>query len=45
MSQITVLGPGARRHLVKVTPGKYLSEVRDEACEKLRLDASQYGLK
>ena len=44
-SQLTVLGPGARRHLVKVTPGTYLSDVFHEACTKFRLDPAQYSLK
>ena len=44
-SQVTVIGPGARRHIIKVTPGRYLTEIRDEACEKFRLDPAQHGLK
>ncbi|KAI4148793.1 MAG: hypothetical protein LQ340_004931 [Diploschistes diacapsis] len=44
-SQISIIGPGARRQVVKVTPGQYLSEVRDEACKYFRLDAGQYGFK
>ena len=44
-SHVVVIDSTARRATVKVTPGKYLSDVLDEACKKLGLNASQYGLK
>ena len=44
-SQVTVIGPSARRHVTKVMPGTYLVDVLHEACTKFRLDSSQYGLK
>ena len=44
-SHVVVIDASARRHQVKTTPGKHLSEVLEEACEKLGLNAAQYGLK
>jgi tether containing UBX domain for GLUT4 len=44
-SHVVVIDTTARRVTVKTTPGKYLSDVLDEACAKLGLDASLYGLK
>ncbi|KAL4878521.1 GLUT4 regulating protein TUG-domain-containing protein [Aspergillus karnatakaensis] len=44
-SHVVVLDSSARRATIKTTPGKYLTDVLQEACRKLGLDASQYGLK
>jgi tether containing UBX domain for GLUT4 len=44
-SQVYVLDSSARRAAIKVTPGKYLSDVLEEACAKLGYKASNYGLK
>ncbi|KAI9821593.1 MAG: hypothetical protein M1832_003267 [Thelocarpon impressellum] len=44
-SHVVVIDSTARRAVVKVTPGKYLSDVLQEACKKLGLTASLYGLK
>ena len=44
-SHVVVIDTTARRATVKVTPSKHLSDVLEEACAKLGLKASQYGLK
>ncbi|KAL1958771.1 hypothetical protein VTO42DRAFT_3890 [Malbranchea cinnamomea] len=44
-SHVVVLDSTARRAQVKVTPSKHLSEVLGEACSKLGLDPTQYGMK
>lgn len=44
-SNLVVLDSSARRAVVKTTPTKHLSDVLQEACLKLRLDPSRYGLK
>ncbi|EAW10209.1 putative UBX domain protein [Aspergillus clavatus NRRL 1] len=44
-SHVVVLDSTARRATIKTTPGKYLADILQEACAKLGLDASQYGLK
>ncbi len=44
-SHVIVLDSSARRATVKTTPGKYLSDVLQEACGKLGLEASRHGLK
>ncbi|KAI5306784.1 hypothetical protein KEM56_007157 [Ascosphaera pollenicola] len=44
-SHVVVIDSSARRATVKVTPSKHLSDVLSEACTKLGVDASQYGLK
>ena len=44
-SHVVVIDATARRAVVKTTPGKHLSDVLQEACNKLGLEASQYGLK
>jgi tether containing UBX domain for GLUT4 len=44
-SQVTVIGPSARRHVVKTTPSTSLNDVLEQACTKMRLDPAQYGLK
>ncbi|EAS28331.3 UBX domain-containing protein [Coccidioides immitis RS] len=44
-SHVVVIDSTARRATVKVTPAKHLSDVLGEACAKLGLDATQYGLK
>ncbi|MCJ1306523.1 hypothetical protein MMC25_000166 [Agyrium rufum] len=44
-SQVTVIDARARRAVVKVTPGTYLTSVLEEVCQRMGLDASQYGMK
>ncbi|KAI9851111.1 MAG: hypothetical protein M1838_004446 [Thelocarpon superellum] len=44
-SHVVVIDSTARRAVVKVTPGTYLSDILQDACKKLKLTASQYGLK
>ncbi|KAI9773511.1 MAG: hypothetical protein M1835_006151 [Candelina submexicana] len=44
-SHVVVIDSTARRAVIKTTPAKYLVDVLQEACTKLGLDASQYGLK
>ncbi|KAK2748282.1 hypothetical protein FQN57_000940 [Myotisia sp. PD_48] len=44
-SHVVVLDSSARRAVVKVTPGKHLTDVLSEACSKFRIDPFQYGLK
>jgi tether containing UBX domain for GLUT4 len=44
-SQVTVIDPTLRRIVIKINPGTYLSQVRDQACEKFRLDPGQYSLR
>ena len=44
-SHIVVIDSSARRTVVKTTPGKFLSDVLQEACVKLGLDASYHGFK
>ena len=44
-SHVVVIASNARRATVKVTPSTHLSDVLQEACQKLGFNASQYGLK
>ncbi len=44
-SQVVVIDDKARRAVIKVTPGKPLSDVLQEACTKLGLDPNSYGLR
>ncbi|KUJ22833.1 uncharacterized protein LY89DRAFT_607672 [Mollisia scopiformis] len=45
-SHVVVLDGNYRRHQVKVTPGKYMTEVLEEACKKFsNLNPSNFGLK
>ncbi|KAL3481648.1 GLUT4 regulating protein TUG-domain-containing protein [Aspergillus californicus] len=44
-SHVVVLDSTARRATIKTTSGKYLTDVLQEACKKLGLNASQHGLK
>jgi tether containing UBX domain for GLUT4 len=44
-SHVVVIDTTFRRATIKVTPGKYMSDVLEEACAKLNLKASNYGLK
>ncbi|KAL2415735.1 hypothetical protein ABEF95_002989 [Exophiala dermatitidis] len=44
-SHVVVINSTARRTTIKTTPNKTLSEVLEEACGKLGLNAAQYGLK
>lgn len=44
-SHVVVIDSTARRATIKTNPSKPLADVLQEACSKLGLDASQYGLK
>jgi tether containing UBX domain for GLUT4 len=44
-TNVVILDSSFRRLTVKVTPGKFLSEVLEEACDKWKLNASNHGLK
>ncbi|KIV78158.1 hypothetical protein PV11_09904 [Exophiala sideris] len=44
-SHVVVIDTTARRTTIKTTPNKPLSEVLEEACGKLGVNAAQYGLK
>jgi hypothetical protein len=44
-AHVVVIDSTARRATVKTTPSKALADILQEACTKLGLDASQYGLK
>ncbi|KAL4890895.1 GLUT4 regulating protein TUG-domain-containing protein [Aspergillus ambiguus] len=44
-SHVVVLDSTARRATIKTTPGKYLTDVLQEACRKLGVDPNQHGLK
>ncbi|RAL05836.1 putative UBX domain protein [Aspergillus ibericus CBS 121593] len=44
-SHVVVLDSTARRATVKTTPGKHLTDILQEACKKLGVEASQHGLK
>ncbi|MCJ1387830.1 hypothetical protein MMC18_000673 [Xylographa bjoerkii] len=44
-SNLVVISSTAHRAVIKTTPGKFLNDVLEEACAKLGLDASLYGLK
>lgn len=44
-SHVVVIDSSFHRTTVKTTPGKYLSDVLQEACIKFGLDARLYGLK
>ncbi|KAJ9606436.1 hypothetical protein H2200_009397 [Cladophialophora chaetospira] len=44
-SHVVVIDATARRAQIRTTPGKHLSEILEEACAKLGVNAAQYGLK
>ena len=44
-SHVVVIDTTFRRTTIKVTPGKFLTDVLEEACGKLGLKATNYGLK
>ncbi|PYI06611.1 UBX domain protein [Aspergillus sclerotiicarbonarius CBS 121057] len=44
-SHVVVLDSKARRATVKTTPGKHLTDILQESCKKLGVEASQHGLK
>lgn len=44
-SHVVVIDTSFRRATIKVTPGKYLTDVLEEACGKFGLKSSNYGLK
>lgn len=44
-SHVVVVDSSARRAVIKTSPGKFLSDILHEACEKLSLDSSRYGLR
>ena len=43
-SHVFVVDASARRHQVKTTPGKYLRDILQEACQKFNKDPDQFGL-
>ncbi|KAH7391910.1 GLUT4 regulating protein TUG-domain-containing protein [Pyrenochaeta sp. MPI-SDFR-AT-0127] len=45
MSHVTVFNSSARSVRIATTPVKYLTEVRDEACQKLGVSKDQFTLK
>ena len=44
-AHVVVIDTTARRATVKTAPNTHLSDVLEEACKKLGLKASNYGLK
>ncbi|KAF7717374.1 Uncharacterized protein PECH_006688 [Penicillium ucsense] len=44
-AHVVVIDSTARRATIKTTPGKYLTDILQEACIKLGHNPSQYGLK
>jgi tether containing UBX domain for GLUT4 len=44
-AHVVVIDTSFRRVTIKVTPGKYMTDVLDEACTKFGIKASNYGLK
>jgi tether containing UBX domain for GLUT4 len=44
-SHVVVIDTSFRRTTIKITPGKYVSDILEEACAKFGLKASNYGLK
>ncbi|RKF71290.1 putative ubx domain protein [Golovinomyces cichoracearum] len=44
-SHVIVVDTTLKRAIVKVTPGNYLSDILEEACEKLGVQPTQYSLK
>ena len=45
MSHVVVFNSYARTIKIPTTPTKYLTEVRDEACQKFGVSKDQYTLK
>ena len=45
MSHVVVFNSYARTLKISTTPTKYLTEVRDEACQKFGVSKDQYTLK
>ncbi|KAJ4344698.1 uncharacterized protein N0V89_012442 [Didymosphaeria variabile] len=45
MSHVVVFNAAARSHKIPTTPVKYLTEVRDEACQKFGVSKEQFTLK
>ena len=44
-SHVFVVDSGFKRTQIKVTPGRYLREVLEEACKSRKLDPESYTLK
>ncbi|KAF4637135.1 hypothetical protein G7Y89_g943 [Cudoniella acicularis] len=44
-SHVVVIDTSFRRQTIKVTPGKFMTELLEEACKKFGLNASNYGIK
>ncbi|CZR51210.1 related to UBX domain protein [Phialocephala subalpina] len=44
-ANVKVIDSSMRQHIVKVVPGKYMTEVLEEACKKLGYNPSNYSLK
>jgi tether containing UBX domain for GLUT4 len=45
MSHVVVFNSYARTFKIPTTPTKYLTEVRDEACQKFGVNKDQFTLK
>lgn len=45
MSHVVVFNASARSHKILTTPVKYLTDVRDEACQKFGVSKEQFTLK
>lgn len=45
MSHVIVTNSAAKTFKIPTTPTKYLTEVRDEACQKFGVSKDQYTLK
>lgn len=44
-SHVIVVHTTARTAKINTTPGKHLSDIRDEACQKFNVNPDQYTLK
>lgn len=44
-SHVVILDTSARRAVIKILPGTFLSDILQEACKKLGLNATHYGLR
>jgi len=44
-SHVVVIDSTARRHTIKCTPMKHLSDILQEACAKFGVNPDQYALK
>jgi tether containing UBX domain for GLUT4 len=44
-SHVVVVDTSLRRAQIKITQSKYVSDILEEACQKLGLEAGKYNLK